>query len=54
VLLSDPNLYNEKPAVTVSSVVVQLSFESQPVKRRLYVRCSYSETVINPLPGYEL
>jgi hypothetical protein len=33
-----------------SSVVVQLAIESQPVKRRLSM--CYSETVINPLPGY--
>jgi hypothetical protein len=26
---------------------------SPAVKRRLYVCCSYSETVINPLPGYD-
>jgi hypothetical protein len=36
-----------------SPVVVQLPVESQLVKRRLYVCCSYSETVINPLPGYD-
>jgi hypothetical protein len=36
----------------------QFSFEeksckSAAVKRRLYVRCSYSETVKNPLQGYD-
>jgi hypothetical protein len=37
VLWSDPRLYKEKPTIIVSSVIVQLSVESQPVKKRLYV-----------------
>jgi hypothetical protein len=36
-----------------SSVVVKLSTERQPVKRRLSLCCSYSETLINPLQGYD-
>jgi hypothetical protein len=40
-------LYKQKPKIIVSSVVIQLSVEIRPVKR------SYSETVINPLPGYD-
>jgi hypothetical protein len=52
VLWSDSSLYKEKPIIIVSPVGVQLSVESQPVERRLCVCCSYSETVINPLPGY--
>jgi hypothetical protein len=50
-LWSDRRLYKEKPTIIVSSV--QLSVESQPVKRRLYMCSSYSETVISPLPGYD-
>jgi hypothetical protein len=34
-MCSDPTLYKEKPTIIVSPVVVQLSDESQPVKRRL-------------------
>jgi hypothetical protein len=32
---------------------VQRSTAELPAKRRLDVFCSYSETVINPLPGYD-
>jgi hypothetical protein len=47
VLWSDTIVYTEKPRVRVivSPVVVQLPVESQPVKRKLYVRCSDNETV---------
>jgi hypothetical protein len=45
------------PRGTAEFSSVQLSVESKPVKRRLrkrrYVCCTYSETLINPLPEYD-
>jgi hypothetical protein len=63
---STPSLYNKDPRPTElviekSTELVEgrqfsceeKSFKSVAVKRRLYVSCSCSETVINPLPGYD-
>jgi hypothetical protein len=63
---SIPRLYNEDPRP--AELMIEESRESVEgwqfsceekscksgiVKRRLYVCYSYSETVINPLPGYD-
>jgi hypothetical protein len=47
VLWSDPSLYNEKTTIIVSQSKIMSSVVSSKSAS------SYSETLINPLPGYD-